>query len=91
MINNDAAIVPRGGWLKTVDGKVIENERFIGLKDNEAVQLKSYLHARLPQNKWNANLLTRPDYNYAFDFLDTIEEDVPAGKIHHQFTWNKQN
>lgn len=80
LINNDAAVVPRGSWMKTMEGKIIENPSFEGLQIDEGDQLKSYLHARLPQNKWNENLLTRSDYNYSLDFLDPIIEDAPRGK-----------
>lgn len=79
LINNDSALVPRGAWMKTIEGKITENSSFLGLEPNDSKQLKSYLHARPPQNKWNTNLLTRKEYNYSFDFLDTIEEDIPAG------------
>ncbi|KAK2579538.1 hypothetical protein KPH14_010840 [Odynerus spinipes] len=78
-INEDAAIVPRGGWFKCPNGEVIENVAFDGLDATDASNLKSYLHARKPQQKWNTNLLTRPDYNYATDFLDSIDLDVPQG------------
>ena len=58
---------------------MIENSNFEGLGISDVSYLKSYLHARPPQQKWNTNLLTRPDYNYALDFLDTIDMDVPSG------------
>ncbi|XP_034187436.2 radial spoke head protein 9 isoform X2 [Osmia lignaria lignaria] len=79
LIREDAAVVPRGAWFKCPDGDCIENLGFEGLTINDASYLKSYLHARPPQQKWNTNLLTRPDYNYALDFLDTIDLDVPPG------------
>lgn len=78
-ITEDAVIIPRGGWFKCTNGDVIENLAFEGLDLTDATNLKSYLHARSPQQKWNTNLLTRPDYNYATDFLDTIDLDVPHG------------
>ncbi|XP_014213362.1 radial spoke head protein 9 homolog [Copidosoma floridanum] len=79
LINYDVAVVPRGGWFKTTDGNVVLNPNFEGLTREEAGRLRSYVHARLPQNKWNANLLARQDYNLALDFLDTLEEDAPVG------------
>lgn len=72
-------MVPRGSWYKNPNGDIKENVSFEGLTYDESDQLNSYLHARLPQRKWNTNLLTRPDYNYSLDFLDTINEDVPKG------------
>ncbi|KAL6268639.1 hypothetical protein P5V15_001773 [Pogonomyrmex californicus] len=83
-ITQDAAIIPRGAWFKCPNGDVIENPSFGGLCALDASQLKSYLHARLPKEKWNVNLLSRPDYNYALDFLDSIDLDVP------QECWNLQ-
>ena len=72
-------IIPRGGWFKRPSGEIVENLSFEGLDPAEATYEKSYLHARPPQQKWNTNLLTRPDYNYAVDFLDTIDLDIPKG------------
>ncbi|XP_008216270.1 radial spoke head protein 9 homolog [Nasonia vitripennis] len=85
LINHEAAVVPRGAWFKTTDGKIVLNTSFEGLESSESRQLKSYLHARPAQNKWNANLLTRQDYNLALDFLDTIAEDVPPECWNLQF------
>ncbi|KAG6798766.1 radial spoke head protein 9 [Apis mellifera caucasica] len=84
IINEDSMIIPRGAWFKRPNGDIIENLSFEGLDSTDALYLKSYLHARLPQQKWNTNLLTRPDYNYAIDFLDAIDVDVPQG------CWNLQ-
>ncbi|XP_076660863.1 radial spoke head protein 9 homolog [Halictus rubicundus] len=78
-IREDAALIPRGAWFKCPSGDVIENPGFEGLGPADCVLFKSFLHARPPQQKWNTNLLTRPDYNYATDFLDTIDLDVPQG------------
>ncbi|KMQ92708.1 radial spoke head protein 9-like protein [Lasius niger] len=78
-ITEDATIIPRGAWFKCPNGDVIENPSFEGLCASDASHLKSYLHARSPKEKWNTNLLSRPDYNYALDFLDSIDMDVPRG------------
>ncbi|XP_015520175.1 radial spoke head protein 9 homolog [Neodiprion pinetum] len=85
LINEDAFVVPRGAWFKAPNGEVIENPGFEGITLTEAQHLKSFLHGRLPQQKWNTNLLTRSDYNYAVDFLDTIDTDVPEGCWDLQF------
>lgn len=85
LITEDAAIIPRGAWFKCPDNSVIENSNFEGLCATDAAYLMSYLHARPPKEKWNTNLLTRPDYNYALDFLDSIDMDVPQGSWNLQF------
>lgn len=65
----------------------------LGLSAEECEDLKSYVHYRKPIQKWNTNLITRKDYNYALDFLDTIDLDIPAGitmeKLVMQFTSQK--
>lgn len=81
----DAAIVPRGAWYKYPNGDVMENPSFNGLCMTDASQLRSYQHARPPKEKWNTNLLTRPDYNYSLDFLDSIDMDVPQGERSRRF------
>jgi radial spoke head protein 9 len=42
--------------------------------------LCSFQHYRIPWNDTNSNLLIRCDYNYAIDFLDTIDSDIPEGR-----------
>lgn len=79
LINEEAVIVPRGALFKRPDGVSVENLSFQGLERLEAQEIKTYLHYRNPREKWNTNLLTRSDYNYAMDFLDTIDSDIPEG------------
>jgi len=81
LITKDAAIIPRGAWFKCPNGDIIENSSFSGLCEVDASNLKSFLHACSPKEKWNVNLSSRPDYNYALDFLDSIDMDVPQGAI----------
>lgn len=78
-INQEAIAVPRGALFKRPDGVVVENRSFEGLDGLEAQEIKCFLHYRLPLQKWNTNLLTRNDYNYALDFLDTLDIDIPEG------------
>lgn len=84
-IMEEVAIVPRGGFFKRPDGVVVENLSFEGLSALEAREFKSYLHNRLPTRKWNTNLLERDDYNYAMDFLDPLDIDIPEGCWTFQF------
>ncbi|KAF2882350.1 hypothetical protein ILUMI_23834 [Ignelater luminosus] len=79
LINEDACVVPRGALFKRSDGVVVENLNFDGLSALESQEIRCFLHFRSPHQKWNTNLLTRVDYNYAFDFLDTIDTDIPKG------------
>lgn len=78
-INEDTLIVPRGALFKRADAVVVENLAFTGLTIQESREQKSYLHFRESRQKWNTNLLTRRDYNYALDFLDTVDMDIPQG------------
>lgn len=78
-ISDEAEICARGQLLKQPDGTVVISPNYYGLTLPEAKLLKSYLHIRHPQHRWNTNLLTRPDYNYSMDFLDSIDQDIPSG------------
>lgn len=78
-INQEAVAVPRGALFKRPDGVVVENLSFEGLTPLDAQELCSFLHYREPLQKWNTNLLVRHDYNYAMDFLDTLDTDIPEG------------
>ncbi|XP_046387343.1 radial spoke head protein 9 homolog [Ischnura elegans] len=77
LITEETMIVPRGALFKNIKGVVIENENFRGLNKEQSKHLESYAHYRVPQNKWNTNLLKRADYSYEMDFLDTIDMDIP--------------
>ncbi|XP_075210124.1 radial spoke head protein 9 [Lycorma delicatula] len=79
MINQEAFILPRGALYKRYDGVIIDNKAFEGLSFIEGDELRNYLHLRVPQEKWNTNMLTRNEYNCAIDFLDTIDADKPEG------------
>ncbi|XP_074102921.1 radial spoke head protein 9 [Cotesia typhae] len=76
LINNDSIIIPRGSWIKHPSGDVGKNAAFTGLNLNECLELKSYLHARLPLRKSDMNLIKKQDYNCALDFLDSIDIDL---------------
>ncbi|XP_041988114.1 radial spoke head protein 9 homolog [Aricia agestis] len=78
-ICDEAEICARGQIIKHPDLSVIINPHFYGLELAEAKRLKSYMHIRPAQHRWNTNLLTRPDYNYSMDFLDSIDMDIPKG------------
>lgn len=78
-ICDEAEICARGQLIKQPNGTVIINPNYYGLTGSEAKLLNSYLHIRPAQQRWNTNLLTRQDYNYSMDFLDSIDLDIPSG------------
>lgn len=86
LINDEVSVVPRGALYKRADGVIVENRAFEGLTTLEARELKSFLHYRVPVRKWNTNLLTRDDYNFAIDFLDPLDIDIPEGCWLHNLT-----
>lgn len=59
------------------DGRVIPNQMFRGLNDMQVENFSYYQIYRLPRNELKDNLAKRSDYNYAIDFLDSIEDVVP--------------
>ncbi|XP_059055560.1 radial spoke head protein 9 homolog [Achroia grisella] len=78
-ICEEAEVCARGQLIKQPDGAIVISPNYCGLTSAEAKQLKSYLHIRPAQQRWNTNLLTRQDYNYSMDFLDSIDQDIPNG------------
>ncbi|XP_061405870.1 radial spoke head protein 9 homolog [Lethenteron reissneri] len=78
-IEHEAAVVPRGAFMRTPLGRVQRNPTFQGLSLEEAGKLRSYLHWRRPERLPKLSLLERAELDPALDFLDPIEHDVPAG------------
>lgn len=78
-IKQESEIMPRGFLLKSPNCGIIHNKYYKGLSFHDSQNLASYVHYRRPKSKWNTNLLTRDDFNYAVDFLDTIDRDIPKG------------
>ena len=68
----------------TPEHQVRRNEAFRGLKGEEALELKNYLHFRnvqCPQKKADLDL---PNAPFNKNFLDSAAHDMPKG------TWNLQ-
>lgn len=78
-ISEEAEICARGQLIKQPDGTIVINPNYYGLDSLEAKQQKNYYHIRIAQHRWNTNLLTRQDYSYSMDFLDSIDQDIPSG------------
>lgn len=74
---NESAVVPRGA-LCLQNGSIAFNPRFRGLSRLDASQVKNFQLFRFPINDRNRNLMKREDYNYKMDFMDTIDDLVPA-------------
>ncbi|XP_034950657.1 radial spoke head protein 9 homolog [Chelonus insularis] len=79
LVTDEAMIIPRGSWIKRPNGDITENEAFEGLDLNKALQTKYYLHTRLSQKSKTYNVMSSSFHEYAFDFLDNLEGDVPKG------------
>lgn len=89
-ITEDVGVVPRGALFHRPDGVVVENANFEGLSTLDAREIKSFLHFRKPTRKVNTNLLERDDYNYAMDFLDPLDIDIPEGCWEIQITADEE-
>ncbi|XP_077972759.1 radial spoke head protein 9 homolog [Styela clava] len=78
-IDEDAAIVPRGAFVRTPLGEVHTNRSFEGLSVTEAGKLSSYMHFREGQYHTKKTIKEKADLDPSIDFLDCIEEDIPRG------------
>jgi len=84
-IDSEAMIVPRGAYLRTPAGAVMQNESFSGLSSNEAKNLENWLHFSAPVVLPKKNLLEMADATAPIDFLERASEDVPTNG-----TWSVQ-
>ncbi|XP_039605722.1 radial spoke head protein 9 homolog [Polypterus senegalus] len=85
LIEREAAVVPRGAYIKDSQGFITVNRMFEGLSMNEAKKLESYLHFSNPVNKVKRSLLLKADYDPSIDFLNSLEDDKPKGTWILQF------
>lgn len=76
-ITEECALVPRGAVSKQANGLNVLNTVFQGLELSIAADLNNYQLYRMPHSEWNENLLKRPSYDYATDFLDTLDAIAP--------------
>jgi len=54
---------------------------FAGLTVSEAAKLCSYMHFREPKLLLEKTLLQKANLDKSLDFMDTLEEDIPKGKL----------
>ncbi|KAM3930719.1 radial spoke head protein 9 homolog [Leptodactylus fuscus] len=79
LIDREAAVAPRGAFIKNPLGQVNINHSFRGLTISEAKKLSSFFHftpTLIPKKK---SLLEKADLDPAIDFLDSLEHDIPKG------------
>ena len=75
----DVAVVPRGAYLKTATEVVTANPTFDGLPVPISTSLAMYCHFRPAVRLLTKSLLEREADDAHLDFMDTLDEDVPAG------------
>ncbi|KAM8946285.1 radial spoke head protein 9 homolog [Pelodytes ibericus] len=85
MIDKEAAVVPRGAFVRNPLGQVKVNHSFRGLTESEAKKLCSFFHFTPSLNPNKRSLLEKADLNPSIDFLDSLEHDVPRGSWSLQF------
>jgi|Transcript_65215 radial spoke head protein 9 len=69
-VDYNCSTVPRGAYLLNESDTVIPNKFFEGLSDHDAGKLSSYCHTRHMAGGKGED---------CFDFMDTIDQDVPKG------------
>uniref|UniRef100_A0A0A9YFS0 Radial spoke head protein 9 homolog n=1 Tax=Lygus hesperus TaxID=30085 RepID=A0A0A9YFS0_LYGHE len=85
LINKQGIVVPRGALYKQPNGDIVHNESWYGMNFEDSRLLTSYFHFRKPENRWDENVTKKPNYNYAYDFMDPIDGDIPL-----HFAWSCQ-
>ncbi|XP_018429850.1 PREDICTED: radial spoke head protein 9 homolog [Nanorana parkeri] len=85
MIDKEAAVVPRGAFIKNALGQVKKNLCFRGLTVSEAKKQSSFFHFTFTVNPKKRSLLEKADLDPSIDFLDSLEHDIPRGCWSLQF------
>ncbi|MBN3276191.1 RSPH9 protein, partial [Polyodon spathula] len=85
LIDKEAAVVPRGAYIKTPHGHVHTNRSFEGLSVSDAGKLSSYFHFAEPVHLKQKSLLEKADLDPSMDFMDSLENDIPKGSWSLQF------
>ncbi|KAJ1148413.1 hypothetical protein NDU88_001249 [Pleurodeles waltl] len=80
LIEREAAVVPRGAYIKTPLGHIQVNRSFPGLTVSEAKKLSSYFHFTDALEPKKRSLLEKADLEPSIDFLESLEHDVPKGE-----------
>lgn len=78
-INDEAAIIPRGSYLRTPKGIVKPNRSFDGLCYTDAMREESYLHFSMKSSLQDHLIGLRADADRSLDFLVPIVDDIPLG------------
>ncbi|XP_072356302.1 radial spoke head protein 9 homolog [Scyliorhinus torazame] len=74
-INREAAIIPRGAFVKTPLEQIHKNRSFEGLSVTEAGKLQSYLHFTMPLKLKLKSMLSQANLEESIDFLSSLEDD----------------
>ncbi|XP_078068347.1 radial spoke head protein 9 homolog [Mustelus asterias] len=74
-INREAAIIPRGAFVRTPLEQIHKNRSFEGLSVTEAGKLQSYLHFTTPVKRKTKSMLSQANLEESIDFLNSLEDD----------------
>ncbi len=78
-IDQDTAVVPRGAYIVSATHQVLRNTAFTGLTRVEAGDMGNYFHFRRATGLEARSALQKEGLVKSTDFLDSIQEDSPAG------------
>merc|ERR1711907_308212 len=78
-VDDAAAVVPKGALLLDARHRVVPSPTFKGLAAEAAMDMKSYVHWRVPRQADKKRAFETKGLTQTTDFLDTIESDQPVG------------
>uniref|UniRef100_H3C539 Radial spoke head protein 9 homolog n=1 Tax=Tetraodon nigroviridis TaxID=99883 RepID=H3C539_TETNG len=84
-IDEEVSVIPRGAFIKDLQGLVQVNPSFGGLSRSEAARLSNFLHFSKPKQLKEKSILEMADLNPRIDFLDVVSDDIPKGSWSLQF------
>jgi len=78
-VDTTCAVVPKGALLLDARHKVVPSPSFQGLSPDMAMDIKSYVHWRVPTQSDKKRAFETKGLTQTTDFLDSVDADEPTG------------
>merc|ERR1712188_250931 len=78
-VDEACAVAPKGALLLDARHRVVQSPSFRGLAPDAAMDIKSYVHWRIPKQAAKKKAFDTKGLSQTTDFLDSVDGDEPSG------------
>jgi len=78
-VDEACAVAPKGALLLDARHRVVQSPSFRGLASDAAMDVKSYVHWRIPKQAAKKKAFDTKGLSQTTDFLDSVDGDEPSG------------